>query len=193
MARGPIRAGYGTGAGRARGWMREEVRPVKQTEALEEVARLAAREALKEHEKQLRREKRIKVFQNTKKLMENYNRICQSVEEGVAELSDMDNGDELEEFTEEDIFINSILKSKLRSIVMIGHIDKCLKLLEDEECRKNTHEKYLAFKYFYLDGMTYESIAEIYGYGERTVRRWITELTGILSVYLFGADALMLD
>ena len=57
--------------------MREEVRPVKQTEALEEVARLAAREALKEHERQLRREKRIKVFQNTKKLMENYNRICQ--------------------------------------------------------------------------------------------------------------------
>ena len=94
---------------------------------------------------------------------------------------------------EEDIFINSILKSKLRSVVMIGHIDKCLKLLEDEECRKNTHEKYLAFKYFYLDGMTYESIAEIYGYGERTARRWITELTGILSVYLFGADALMLD
>ena len=193
MARGPIREGYGTGAGRVRGWTWEEVISVKQTEALEEVARLAAKEALKEHEKQLRREKRIKVFQNTKKLMENYNRICQSVEEGVAELSDMDNGDELEEFTEEDIFINSILKSKLRSIVMIGHIDKCLKLLEDEECRKNTHEKYLAFKYFYLDGMTYESIAEIYGYGERTARRWITELTGILSVYLFGADALMLD
>ena len=193
MASATTRVGYGTGAGRARTWMREEVMPVKQTVALEEVARLAAREALKEHEKQLRREKRIKVFQNTKKLMENYNRICQSVEEGVAELSDMDNGDELEEFTGEDIFINSIIKSKLRSIVMIGHIDKCLKLLEDEECRKNTHEKYLAFKYFYLDGMTYESIAEIYGYGERTARRWITELTGILSVYLFGADALMLD
>ena len=166
---------------------------MKQTEALEEVARLAAKEALKEHEKQLRREKRIKVFQNTKKLMENYNRICQSVEEGVAELSDMDNGDELEEFTEEDIFINSILKSKLRSIVMIGHIDKCLKLLEDEECRKNTHEKYLAFKYYYLDGMTYENIAEVYGYVDRTARRWVTELTNILSVYLFGSDAIMLD
>ena len=193
MASATTRAGYGTGAGRARGWMREEVMPMKQTEALEEVARLAAREVLKEHERQTRREKKVKVFQNTKKLMENYNRICQSVEEGVAELSDMENSDELEEFTEEDIFINSILKSKLRSIVMIGHIDKCLKLLEDEECRKNTHEKYLAFKYFYLDGMTYESIAEVYGYGERTARRWITELTGILSIYLFGADAIMLD
>ncbi|MCB7091270.1 helix-turn-helix domain-containing protein [Enterocloster bolteae] len=193
MARGPTRAGYGTGVGHVRIWMREEVMPMKQTEALEEVARLAAREVLKEHERQARREKKVKVFQNTKKLMENYNRICQSVEEGVAELSDMDNGEELEEFTEEDIFINSILKSKLRSIVMIGHIDKCLKLLEDEEIRKNTHEKYLAFKYFYLDGMTYESIAEVYGYGERTARRWITELTGILSIYLFGADAVMLD
>ncbi|MCG4904065.1 hypothetical protein L0P49_27535 [Enterocloster bolteae] len=41
--------------------------------------------------------------------------------------------------------------------------------------------------------MTYENIAEIYGYGERTARRWITEFTGILSVYLFGSDALMLD
>ena len=161
MVSATTRAGYGTGAGRVRIWMQEEVMPVKQTEALEEVARLAAKEAVKE--------------------------------QGVAELSDMDNREELEEFTEEDIFINSILKSKLRSVVMIGHIDKCLKLLEDEECRKNTHEKYLAFKYFYLDGMTYENIAEIYGYGERTARRWITELTGILSVYLFGSDALMLD
>lgn len=167
--------------------------PVEQKEALEEVARLAAKEVLREHERQVRREKKVKVFQNTKKLMENYNRICQSVEEGVVELSDMDNGEELEEFTHEDILIDSILKSKLRSIVMIGHIDKCLKLLEDEEIRKNTHEKYLAFKYYYFDGMTYESISEIYGYAERTARRWITELTNILSVYLFGSDAIMLD
>ena len=129
MASATTRAGYGTGAGRVRTWTWEEVMPVKQTEALEEVARLAAKEAVKEHEKQTQRNKRTKIFQNTKKLMENYNRICQSVEEGVAELSDMDNREELEEFTEEDIFINSILKSKLRSIVMIGRIDKCLKLL----------------------------------------------------------------
>lgn len=40
--------------------------PVKQTEALEEVARLAAKEAVKEHEKQTQRNKRTKIFQNTK-------------------------------------------------------------------------------------------------------------------------------
>ena len=101
-------------------------------ETAEQLARSAALEAIKEFDKTQKKNKRVKVFQNAKKLMENYNRICQSVREGVAEIADMDDPDELEEFTEEDIFINSILKSKLRSIVMIAHIDKCLSLLEEE-------------------------------------------------------------
>nr|WP_288829074.1 helix-turn-helix domain-containing protein [uncultured Clostridium sp.] len=162
-------------------------------EAAELLVRTAALEAVREFEKSQKKNRKVKVFQNAKKLMENYNRICQSVQEGVSELSDVDDGEELEELSAEDIYINSIIKSKLRSIVMIAHIDKCLKLLEEEEYRKETPEKYLAFKYFYLDGMTYESIAEVYGYAERTARRWISELTDILSIYLFGADAIMLE
>lgn len=162
-------------------------------ETAEQLARTAALEAIKEFYKTQKKNKRVKVFQNAKKLMENYNRICQSVREGVAEIADMDDSDELEEFTEEDIFINSILKSKLRSIVMIAHIDKCLSLLEEEEHQRGTPEKYTAFKAFYIDEMPYESITESYGYGERTARRWITELTNILGIYLFGADAIMLD
>lgn len=159
----------------------------------EEIATMAAKEAVKEFKKEIEKGRRTRNFRNTKKLMLNYNRICKSVQEGISDLSEMDNADELEEFTEEDIFINSILKSKLRSIIMIAHIDKCLKLLEDEEYENNTPEKYLAFKYFYLDKLGYESIAEVYGYAERTARRWVTELTNILSIYLFGADAINLD
>lgn len=162
-------------------------------ETAEQLVRTAALEAVREFKKEQKKEKKVLVFQNAKKLMENYNRICQSVREGVAEISDMDNSDELEAFTEEDIYINSILKSKLRSIVMIAHIDRCLALLEEEERQKGTPEKYMAFKYFYLDEMTYDKIAEVYGYPERTTRRWITELTNILSIYLFGADAIMLE
>lgn len=163
-------------------------------EAAEILVRTAALEAVKEFEKSQKRQRKVKVFQNARKLMENYNRICQSVQEGVSELSDVDAGEELEDLTEEEIFINSIIKSKLRSIVMIAHIDKCLKLLEDEEIRKETPEKYLAFKYYYLDDMTPVYIAEkLDNCVERTVWRWISELTDILSVYLFGADAIMLD
>ncbi len=77
--------------------------------------------------------------------MENYNRFCQSVQEGVSKISDMDCAGELEEFSEEEIYINSIVKNKLRSLFMLAHIDKCLKLLKGEEYWKNTPEKYLAF------------------------------------------------
>lgn len=163
-----------------------------ESKEMAQMVKAAALEAVKEFQKSELKKKKVKIFQNTKKLMENYNRICQSVEEGIAELSEVPMEDP-EDFTEHDIMIESILKSKLRSTVMLAHIDKCLKLLEAEEYQKNTPEKYLAFTYFYLDGMTYDSIAEVYGYGERTARRWITELTNILSVYLFGADAIMLD
>ena len=163
-------------------------------EAAELLVRTAALEAVREFEKSQRKNRKVKVFQNAKKLMENYNRICQSIQEGVSELSDVDDGEDLEELSAEDIYINSIIKSKLRSIVMIAHIDKCLGLLEEEMIRKNAHEKYLAFKYYYLDDMTPESIVEILGScSERTVWRWVSELTGILCVYLFGADAIVLD
>ncbi len=129
-------------------------------ETAEQLAKTAAIEAVKEYNKNQKKIKRARVFQNAKKLMENYNRICESVEKGVAELSDMDNADELEEFTAEDIFIHSILKSKLRSIVMIAHVDKCLALLEEEQQQRGTPEKYLAFKAFYIEEISQEDIAK---------------------------------
>lgn len=162
-------------------------------EELQEVVRLAALEAVKEFNKSERKKKKTKIFQNTKKLMENYNRICKSVEEGITELAEVPMEDNPEDFLREDIYIDSILKSKLRSVVMLAHVDKCLSLLEQEQEQKNTHEKYLAFTYFYLDGMSYESIAEVYGYVDRTARRWVVELTGILGIYLFGSDAITMD
>lgn len=160
--------------------------------SIEAIAKLAAKEAVAELRKEERKKNRAKIFQNTKALMENYNRIVQSVQEGVSDLADLT--DEPVEGLEDgsNVFIESIVKSKLRSLVMLAHVDKCLEMLEREEYQNNTPEKYLAFKYFFLDAMTYESIAEIYGYSERTARRWITELLSIMSVYLFGADALIL-
>ncbi len=163
-------------------------------EAAEILVRTAAFEAVKEFEKSQKKSRKAKVFQNAKKLMENYTRICQSVQEGVSELSDVDDGEKLKELSAEDIYINSIIKSKLRSIVMIAHIDKCLGLLEEEMLKKETPWKYEAFKMSYLEnGVTQEDIAERLDTTDRTVRRWISELTGILSIYLFGADAIVLD
>lgn len=160
---------------------------------IEKLARQAAKEAIAEVKKEERQKKKVKIFQNTKVLMENYNRMVKSVEEGVSDLSNLT--DEPIEGLDDDnanVFIESVVRSKLRSLVMLAHIDRCLKLLEEEAYRRNTPEKYLAFKYFYIDGMTHDSIAEVLNCSDRTSRRWVTELTGNLGVYLFGADALML-
>lgn len=159
----------------------------------EKIARKAAKEAIAEVKKEERQKKKIKIFQNTKVLMENYRRMVQSVEEGVSDLSSLTT-DSIEGLDDDNanVFIESIVKSKLRSLVMLAHIDKCLKLLENEAYRKNTLEKYLAFKYFYIDGMTHENISEVLNCTDRTSRRWVSELTVNLGVYLFGVDALML-
>lgn len=161
-------------------------------ELIEEIAKAAARETVAEIRAEEHRKKRGQILHNTRRLMENYNRMVQSVQEGIAELADMTDEpiDGLE--AGEAFFVESILKSKTRSLVMLAHIDKCLQLLEAEEYRSNTPEKYLAYKYFYLDELSYESIAEIYGYSDRTARRWVSELNNILSVYLFGVDALLM-
>lgn len=160
---------------------------------VEKIAKQAAKEAVAEVRKEDRQKKKVKIFQNTKVLMENYNRMAKSVEEGVSDLSSLTE-DPVEGLEDDNanIFIESIVRSKLRSLVMLAHIDKCLKLLEDEAYRRNTPEKYMAFRYFYMDGMTHESIAEILNCSDRTSRRWVTELTGNLGVYLFGVDALLL-
>lgn len=161
--------------------------------AAEQLVKSAALEAVQLYEKPQKKCNRTKVFHNAKKLMENYNRIHQGVMEGVPELSYLEGSSNLEKSSEEDMYINSILKSKLRSIVMIAHLDKCMKLLKEEQIRKNAPEKFEAFKLYYLDNVTQEEIAEILHSTDRTVRRWVSEVTEILSVYLFGADAIVLD
>lgn len=161
--------------------------------SVEEIAKAAAKEAVAEIKREERKNRKVKIFQNTKVLMENYNRMVKNVEEGVSDLSDLtDDPIEGLEDDNENVFIQSIVKSKLRSLVMLAHVDRCLKLLEREEYEKNTPEKYMAFKYYYMDGMTFEDISEVLGCTDRTCRRWVTELTQILGVYLFGVDALLL-
>lgn len=159
----------------------------------EQLVKSAALEAVQLYEKSQKKCNRTKVFHNAKKLMENYNRIHQGVIEGISELSYLDDRSSSQKSSEEDIYINSILKSKLRSIVMIAHLDKCMKLLKEEQIRKNAPEKFEAFKLYYLDNVTQEEIAEILHSTDRTIRRWVSEATEILSVYLFGADAIVLE
>ena len=56
---------------------------------MDKIAKRAAKEAIAEAKKEERQQKKVKIFQNTKVLMENYRRMVQSVEEGVSDLSSL--------------------------------------------------------------------------------------------------------
>lgn len=156
----------------------------------EEVAKMAAKEAVEEFYKQMNREVKTKTFQNTKFLMESYKEIKEHVEKGIADVHDMEREFSESGVDEDELFIYSIKKSKMRSMIMIAHIEKCLELLRRSLESKGREDKYIAYKCFYIDGLTYEQIEEQEGYNERTVRRWITELNQIMGTYLFGVDVL---
>lgn len=156
----------------------------------EELAKKAAQEAVCGLLKEQRRLSEKRVFKNTKKLMENYKRIKANVEDGVSQAANLEETQAFEYEYIDELFVESVQRSKFRSALMIAHIDKCLELLKREQERKNKVEKYYVFMYFYIDEMSYESIAEIYGLDERTCRRWVNEMLNILKIYLFGIDAL---
>lgn len=157
-----------------------------------EFVKKAIKEAIKERDEQLLKEKKKKAFQNTRLLMKNYNAFKFCALNGVSEVDQLEKSyDENDDVDDRDIlYIDSIRRSKMKSLIMVCHIEKCMKQLEEYERQKGTIEKYLTFRYYFIDEMSYESIAEVHGTATITARRWVNELLNLLGVYLFGVDAL---
>ncbi len=159
----------------------------------DEIATKAAKKALDEFKTEYKKQKKYDIRRRTKKLMENYNRIKFHVDEGVSEVLEADIDFTQDELDEDDLYIASIRRSKIRSLVYIAHIEKCISLLESNQKIKGTPNKYKAFYGHYVKESSYDELSSACSCDERTVRRWITELEGLISVYLFGIDGLSLD
>ena len=56
---------------------------------IERVAKAAAKEAIAALKAEEKKNRKVKIYQNTKALMENYQRMVKSVQEGVSDLSDL--------------------------------------------------------------------------------------------------------
>lgn len=158
----------------------------------EEIAKAAAKEAVAEYIKEKQKEDKARIFRNTKLLMRNYNNIKSHVEKGIADAADMELNIKKSGLDPDELFIYSIKKSKFRSLIMLAHVDSCLAQLEREEELKGTLEKYLAYTYYYIDNMSFESIGQVCGCYERTARRWVDELDRTMGVLLFGVDSLQI-
>lgn len=147
----------------------------------------AVKSAIREYSKEQKTEKKRKALHNTKLLLKNYRKIQQSIEEAVYEIRQLE-----QEYVvlndSDELYIESIRRSKLKSLIVITHIDKALALVQEECNRKGTPEKYNAFISCMLDGMTYDDAAKEYLSSKPSISRWINDITKEVSIQLFGVE-----
>lgn len=149
----------------------------------------AVKKAIKEYAKEEKRERKNKALHNTKMLLKNYEKIKSSIEEAVSEANQLVE-DCMGYSDEEDVYINSIRRSKLKSLIVIAHIDKALALTKEEYEQKDMLYKYEALQDCLLNEVIYEEEAERLNTSTVTVRRWITEVTKVVSIRIFGSDGI---
>jgi ABC-type uncharacterized transport system ATPase subunit len=151
----------------------------------------AVKSAIKEYSCKQKIEKKKKALHNAKLLLKNYKKIQTSIEEGISEVMQLEQED-IFMGEADDLYIDSIKRSKLRSLIVIAHIDKALDLVQEECKRKGIPEKYNAFINCMIDGMTYDEAAKEFFTSKQSISRWINDLTKEVSIQLFGVEGIEL-
>lgn len=164
------------------------------------IAEQAVTKVLKQQAK--KRHKNNKLY-NTSLLLRNYNNFKKHIEttyfedEEIAITDLLKKNDEVLDETDS-LFIESILRTKKRTKIMLNHIDNCLELYKIK-CEQNEkiYRKYKVIMFLYIEqsengeNYTIEDVANILGISTKTVDRDKEEAIKELSIFLFGIDALL--
>lgn len=164
---------------------------------VQEIARAAAKEALKEHKEEERQRVKRTRYHNTELLLKNYLSLLDHYENSKDKASDiMELDDEMDE-----VIVKAIKRSRIRTAIMITQIETCLGILKLRMSVKGQPEKYEVIDSLYLDkdrrdmpfGELVGVVAEELNCSEPSIRRWKNEMITELSILIFGVDGLKLD
>lgn len=159
----------------------KETPPGKLEETIEEAVKNAFREVREEE----RRAEQKKTLYNTRRLMESYSELKKYIECAISEEEEIED-DRYMIFAGEKAHLQSVRESKMITAMMVMNIDRALKETEEENARKGTSYKFQAFKMRYIDGLTYEEIAERMNCGKNSPAAWSKQIMKQISVKLFG-------
>ncbi len=151
----------------------------------------AVKRAIREYSKEQKAGQKRKALHNTKLLLRNYRKIQASIEEAISDAKQLENEYVVLDASDE-LYIESIRRSKIKSLIVIAHIDKALVLVQEECKRKNVPEKYDIFVSCVMEGMIYEDAAEQYNTSKQSICRWVTDVTRSISIHLFGVEGVEL-
>lgn len=152
----------------------------KETPGLTAVIAETARRTVIEYEQRQQARQADTMAHNTAILMENYKVLKEYAGRKTAGTA-ADWGD---------AYLESITSSKIRTSIMVAAIDAAMaEVAKDFEQRGQSY-KFEAFRARYVEGESYEAIAERLNSGKNSPARWCKEAMARLAVYLFGVDGL---
>ena len=166
---------------------------------IDELAEKVAKKAIKEYDKERKQEQKKKVLFNTRLLLAHYNDLKGHLDKAIDDINklkehDLITSDFIDMSKEYDeLYILSIKRSKIKTLIMVSHIDLAMETLKKKQKEQSSYEKYQALEKYYLKEKSYESIAEDLNCGVITARRWVNEMVNELGILLFGIDGLKLD
>jgi hypothetical protein len=155
----------------------------------DELIERAVKKAIKDYSKEQKSERKRKALHNTKMLLKNYNDIKSSIEEAVSDIKQLEQ-DFIVLNDSDELYIESIKRGKLRSMIVITHIDKALAVVQEKYKSKGVPEKYEAFVSCMLEDVSYDDAAVLYLSSKTSISRWLTEVTKEISIQLFGVDGI---
>ena len=150
--------------------------------------------AIEKYDKKKEGQRKEWGFKRTVKLMKSYIRLISHVKYGISNMKDLQSvvDIDLENNDCDELFILSILQSKIKTEMMMTHISMALKLLREEQSKEGTLYKYKAFEMHYIDKeiRSYEYICGELGCGKNSPKTWCDEMLCKLSEYLWGLDGI---
>lgn len=153
-------------------------------EEIEQLINKAAKKAVAEYAAAAEKEAKSRKYHNTFMLMKAYRDAAFHVENAVSEAEQIKAAAGAETQT----YLRSVRKTKFKTMIMLAHIDRTLDEIKQRREEAGRGAEYAAFDMYFMQGMTYEEIAEALNAGKNTPRRWISAIINELSVLLWGID-----
>lgn len=151
-------------------------------------------EAYVKFDKEQRKARHDRRLRNIKLLLRNYRSFVRHTEDIKLEIEDLEEEIELSFLESEEFAIESIRRSKERTLIMVRYIQKMIKVYEivsQEEGEEGKRQFRVIHDYFIgSKKMTVKEIAECQNVNPRTVYRDIDKAAETLSVLMFGVDAI---
>lgn len=168
---------------------------------IEEVTRIAIQAAMDFQEKEKQKQQKAKRdwrLRNTKLLLKHYRSFVKHSEGVKEKLTAMENVEAIGEIYTDELAIETIKRSKQRTLAMVQFIQRMLnvyKAMCESSGQPEEMRRYRVVHAMYISEpvLTAEKIAECEKIDSSTVYRDIKEAVKTLSVLVFGVDGIRLE